>query len=920
MTCPAENTWMRYVGGALEPVSVNAIEQHLDTCESCRFMFVNLAKGSANDATQPQDGTDATQPAQHGTDPTVPAKLARFDLLAPHELVRGSLVDRYVILGTLGRGGMGVVYKAFDPDLDRPIALKLVAVGNGSDADDSRARLVREAKTLAQLSHPNVVAVHDVGSHDRDVFVAMEFVAGRTLRAWLQDNHSPRDILAVFRAAGAGLAAAHRLGIVHRDFKPENVMVGDDGRVRVLDFGLARPGQRSVARPSLPSISAGQDADLTRAGAIMGTPAYMAPEQDLGNEVDGRSDQFSFCASLYEALYRQRPFLGYTYAEIADRRLAGEVQPVSRVRGVSSRIRRALLRGLRVDPAERNASMDALLVELGGPRKRTKLALAALALTTLGAGGWATWVTTHEAPSTDELCATSASEIERIWNPARRAALIKSFERLGARDTALQVTDRFDRYAADWTSRRAGVCKQMVDGDRVRNHDDHVSSRMQCLRSRLIKLDATVTVMIEAPTEPIVKRAGEVVDELPPLAPCDGNDSTPVVTDEIRDRWTPVVKELVEAQTALATGKLEEAERLARQVVERAKAIDDVEPIAAAMMLLGRIQTRNGTPAAEAKATLLEAVRAATAAREETTVVEAWSEILGLAFTNRTMLAELDDEIFAAEVAALRLSDDSPRRTELAYRLGSVQLLRGEMDAALPKLEVVLAAYQREPEKYKYEIAAVQNSLGAAHTYRGDFAKGRSFFEHSYATWDSILFPHPNLATTIGWFGELAVLQHDYAGALPHYERQVELFGKLGKAGHAQLGKARFQLAYTHARNGQCDKALPLFAQARDELIAQHGKATAFVGLTLLGEGHCALAAGNRRKAISLLERAATLTTPAATLLQSAYTDFTLARALVKRDNRRAIALAERARDRFARFPGARADRQAVEAWLAAQR
>nr|MDQ3367289.1 serine/threonine protein kinase [Myxococcota bacterium] len=342
MTCPAETTLLRYVSGDLEVRAVQDLEAHLDECGSCRFVFAELARDA------PGAGT-------------VPVRPLPFELSVAAALPRGTVVGRYVIVGRLGRGGMGVVYKAFDPELDRPIALKLVGFGGlGAEPEEARSRLLREAKTLARLSHPNVVAVHDVGTYHEDVFVAMEFVAGTTLRGWLRErSHKPREILTVFRAAGAGLAAAHRLGIVHRDFKPENVMVDAEGRVRVLDFGLARSLARSAARPSMTSIirpstastpatatALETAAQLTHDGAIVGTPAYMAPEQDRGEDVDARSDQFSFCAALYEALYGQRPFAGDAYAEIAERRLAGEVRPPPSS-AVPGKIRRALLKGLR---------------------------------------------------------------------------------------------------------------------------------------------------------------------------------------------------------------------------------------------------------------------------------------------------------------------------------------------------------------------------------------------------------------------------------------------------------------------------------------------------------------------------------------------------------------------------------------------
>jgi eukaryotic-like serine/threonine-protein kinase len=919
VACPAENTWLRYVGGGIEPTSAEAIEQHLDTCASCRFMFVNLAKGSAAN-----EATDPTAPALDGTDPTMPAKLARFELTTASELVRGAVIDRYVVLGTLGRGGMGVVYKAFDPELDRPIALKLVAVnGFGSDADESRARLLREAKTLAQLSHPNVVGVHDVGSHEGDVFVAMEFVAGQTLRKWLDGTRTPREILAVFRAAGAGLGAAHKLGIVHRDFKPENVMVGDDGRVRVLDFGLAQPGERATTRPSLPSIKSADSIDLTRAGAIMGTPAYMAPEQDLGDEVDGRSDQFSFCAALYEALFKQRAFAGTSYTEIATNRVAGEVRPVPSVRGVSSRVRRALLRGLRVAPAQRHGSMDALLGELGAQRMRVKLAIAALALTSLGAGGWATYVAMHAAPSTDELCKTSAGEVERVWTPKRRADLIKSVDAFDAHDTAIYVADTVDHYTADWSARRTALCKLMVDGNHETNRDDLTSSRMQCLRRRLNTLDATVSVLIHAPTKDIVSRAKMLIDDLDPLAECDGTDTTPIVNEGARERWRPLIKDLVEAHSALGNGKFDDAERLANEIIKRAEEMGEPEPRAAALLILGQTYARNGGPAERAKAKLLEGVRAGTIAHEDGMVADAWLEIIGLAFTDRTMLKDLDSAIFGAEIAALRLSATDDRLSQLTYKIGTAQLLRGEMTEALPKLEKARVEYAKRADRFPYEIAAVDNSMGVAHLYLGEWKEAREAFDRSIETWSKLAFLHPNLPTAVGWLGEMAAIQHDFTGAEPHYKRELADFEKLGKAGASSTAKAQFKLGFSYARSGRCSEAKPLLDAARESALERDGKLSALAAFTYVAEAHCLLEAHKPQQALDVLDGTLEIATRApATLLQVAYTKFALARALVAagKGKRRAVALADEARDDFARFPGARADRDIVEAWLQAQR
>ncbi|MCY1008648.1 serine/threonine-protein kinase [Nannocystis pusilla] len=292
-------------------------------------------------------------------------------------------LGRYRLLGRLGQGGMSVVFRAQDPQLRREVAVKLLHSPRGQPDPEQLARLRREAQALGRLSHPNVVQVFEIGEADGQSFVVMELVRGATLREWLQAR--PRtlaEVVAMVSQAGRGLAAAHAAGIIHRDLKPENVLVGEDGRARVVDFGLARanPGAADTSTGSL-------DAPLTKSGTVLGTPAFMAPEQlrDPGR-ADARSDQFSFCVMAYEALLGERPF--EDLAAVA----AGRLRPPPPGTPVPAQLREALLRGLRTDPAERWPTMDALLAALtaadgeatAGPRRRRWL---------IGAGALALAVT-----------------------------------------------------------------------------------------------------------------------------------------------------------------------------------------------------------------------------------------------------------------------------------------------------------------------------------------------------------------------------------------------------------------------------------------------------------------------------------------------------------------------------------------------
>ncbi|MCY1016321.1 protein kinase domain-containing protein [Pyxidicoccus sp. MSG2] len=325
--------------------------------------------------------------------PTVPGRKAHAD----REPSSRASVGRYHILDKLGSGGMGVVYSAYDPELHRRVAIKLLHPDANTVARaDGASRLLREAQAMARLSHPNVVSVHDAGTFAGRVFIAMELVDGLSLRHWLRAEHRTwREVLEVFRQAGRGLVAAHAAGLVHRDFKPANVLISQDGRAQVTDFGLARTtadieaaeAGRRTAPAKVPILQDDfLESPLTEAGLVMGTPAYMPPEQHEDGRTDARGDQFSFCASLYEALYEQLPFEGKRSTEYLLEVSAGRVRPPPRGSRVPAWLFRAVSRGLSPAPEARYPSMAVLLDALGQDpsatwRRGGVVAAAALLLT-----------------------------------------------------------------------------------------------------------------------------------------------------------------------------------------------------------------------------------------------------------------------------------------------------------------------------------------------------------------------------------------------------------------------------------------------------------------------------------------------------------------------------------------------------------
>ena len=334
-------------------------------------------------------------------------------------------IGRYRVVERIGQGGMGLVYAAHDDELDRPVAIKILR----SDLEPGAGgheRLLREAQAIARLSHPNVVHVYEVGHHDGQVFMAMELVRGRTLRRWCRaGERSVAAIVGMYLGAADGLAAAHAAGLVHRDFKPDNVLVGDDGRSRVLDFGLARPdleGMRTseaipTASASVSGSASAASLEVTRTGTVMGTPAYMAPETIAQRRADARSDQYAFAVSLFEALYGTRPFAGSSYTELAEAIVAGRRRDADpRKHGVPRALHAVLLRAMAADPQERFADMHALVAALRramepAPRRWGYGALASLGIAAGALGlalhaGEATWPSS--SPEAETVSATAA--------------------------------------------------------------------------------------------------------------------------------------------------------------------------------------------------------------------------------------------------------------------------------------------------------------------------------------------------------------------------------------------------------------------------------------------------------------------------------------------------------------------------------
>ena len=506
--------------------------------------------------------------------------------------VDATRIGRFTLLERVGAGGMGEVYAAYDEQLDRKVALKLVRPNYRRDSDTASKRLLREARTLAQLSHPNVVQIYEAGVFEGRVFLAMEFIRGTTLRAWLKDEEASsgsqrwRSILDKFLAAGHGLQAAHAAGLTHRDFKPDNVLVGEDGRVCVADFGLARwevdsepaqgpdddddddDGESSIhGEGNEPEQKPKSPAKLTRTGALLGTPHYMSPEQMRGQPVDGRSDQFSFCVALYEALYGKKPFSAASLAELRDAITSGEFSDPPRSGGVPARIGKIIRRGLQVEPGDRHADMRELLDALSrvagrGRRRRVAAAVAAGAVVVSVAIAWGV------ASSTGDPCAAAGGEIASLWNAGVAGQMSARFTLHGGSTASViwpRVRARIERYAGELTGERRAICR----ASHVRHDqpEELAVLRTLCVDRRQRHFAATLAHLAEADRQ-TVERSVQILAELPSIAGCRDGEALklglrPPEDPELAARVAAARDRLAESNVQLLSGHPGEARAIA---------------------------------------------------------------------------------------------------------------------------------------------------------------------------------------------------------------------------------------------------------------------------------------------------------------------------------------------------------------------
>jgi tetratricopeptide (TPR) repeat protein len=779
-------------------------------------------------------------------------------------LTVGELVGRYVLVGEIGRGAMGRVYRAYDPRLSREVALKVLGRAK-ANAAATAARVIREAQALAKLNHPNVVAVYDVGQSSERYFIAMELVAGSNLVQWLgKERRSWREILDVMLGAGRGLAAAHAAGLVHRDLKPGNILVGDDGRVRVTDFGLARGGvftSSSVGSivQSIPQSIRDIDEALTDHGTILGTPAYMAPEQHLGKPLDGRTDAYAFCVTLWEAVCGQRPFPGKTADELCiNKKRMVPTWPA----GEPAWLGAVLVRGLAADPDARHASMEDLLAALERDpskwRRRSFVALASVAAIGLVVGGFGL-----ARGSRGSACSDPQVQLAGVWDHARRDEVEHAFSSTAfAADTWPHVALGLDDWAARWMEVREAEC---VGEPGLPAH--LAMQRAVCLAGRKQQFAALTEVLVD-PDPGVVERAVVATTKLPRPESCADasylSASVPPPEDANVAAAVDAIRETIaHGKAQRDAGRLEPARLTLQEALAQARELAHDPIVGEAQLEVGTIEWLSGRYA-DAEASLESAYELLVAVGDDEHAAEAATRLTAL--VGDDLARPTDGHRWSRHAHALIKRGDLglPLQAALATAIGSVYQGQGEYADAKRQHERSLAlAIELDGETSSAAVVA-RGNLANTLSAMGALVEARALHERVLEERRALVGDrHPEVAETLNNLAGVQIRQSKLESAITTLEEAVAIIeGSVGKE-HPLYASVLSNLGIAHRQLGDDAIALHYYEEALATFERMHGPshvqvATTAINLgnTLWGMGRPEDADAHFRRALSILEGA----------------------------------------------------------------
>lgn len=825
MSCPSDEDLALFASG----YGNVAIADHLAACTACARV-VEVVRASD----------------LQGAAPAVDAPVAADALPRP-----GGVVGRYVILRGLGQGGMGMVFLAYDPTLDRTVALKLMRADRSTP--ELAARLEREARSLARIAHPNVVRVFDAGTWTGRVYMAMEHVEGETLRTWLDSAaRSTADILRVFADVARGLSATHAAGLVHRDVKPDNILVGRDHVARLADFGLVGWDGGTQSTASEPAVSgpASAHAPLTNPDVAMGTPGYLAPEQQSGGKALAAADQFGYCTSLWEALFGSRPVAGQTPRTNA---------------AVPVWLQEVVCRGLRLNADERWPSMDALLAALARDpiaarrRRLQRAALIASMVTLIGLTGYGL---TRDRAAADLRCRHMETKLTGVWDPQRAAFARAAFVgtgRAAASSTFDRVAARLDEYTRDWVTTRVDVC----EATHVRGEQSEalMDLRMACLDQRLDDVRALVDAFSTGITADVIDRSVIAAAKLTPLAACGDvaalQARVPPPADPVtRARVDTLRRMIADAAAAEETGQYSRGLAIAKAAAEAARHVDHAPVLAEALHRLGSLQEHGGDASA-ARPTLERALVAAADAHDDVRAALIWADLIYVVGAALARPAEAMNLRVAAEASARRSGGNPAALARLWSSLAVAAHAAGNYDEALAHGTRALGLLEQARGPAHVDLAPVLTLLGIVSYSRGKLDEARGYDERALAIFERSLGPdHPKVAAALTNLGLVLQAQDRLDDALRAHERALAIFERSLGTDHPSVASSLTNLGLVLLAMGRLDEAST--AHARALAIREHALAPDHpdIASSLDNLGAVYQAAGRYRQALQLHERA----------------------------------------------------------------
>ncbi|MBK8238355.1 MAG: serine/threonine protein kinase [Deltaproteobacteria bacterium] len=767
---------------------------------------------------------------------------------------------RFKTLSLLGRGGMGVVLRAHDPKLDREVALKvLLASPHESDAV---ARMLREAQSMARLVHPNLVVVHEVVDEAEPPFIVMEYVVGETLRAWMDRPRRWQEVLATFGGAGRGLMAAHAEGIVHRDFKPSNVMVGSDGRARVADFGLAR------LDPTISDDANGDAtetvAEVTRTGTIVGTPAYMAPEQHAGEAAGAAADQFAYCVALFEALYGARPFGGATSDALYLAKQRGVAEAPAGDHGVPGWMHAVVIRGLAPTVADRWPSMAELLaaLERGQSRARGRRAAGA-GLAVAGAVAAVAVLGVLDRRQRIHACERAGEEVGDIWNgdieASTRAAMIASGAS-GAATTADLTMPWLAARADAWRTARTEVC---LDASVHRSWSSDLVDRAQwCLDERKLELEALVTELSRG--DPTVTREAVVAAATLPSADACSDpavlEHSPPPPFDRREDVRPLLRTMAAAEAAIRTGRRADGIDRSVAALAQAEAVAWPPQTARARLLEARALEGNADYAAAEEAGR-HAYFDAAAIGEWGVAADAATRLTYLVSYRRGRHADALEWSEHAKIALAHAADPAGlRAAALAAYIGTAAQATSDAARAQAMFERALTLYRSALGSSHPSVANALSSLANLRKRAGDYDEAQRLHERALAIREEVLGPeHPDVGSSLSGLASVAWARGDTARAMDLYERAVQVREAALGPEHPDVAAGLINVAGVATDRGEHRRAQELLSRALSIYEATLGSEHPNVATTLAGLAMSYAMNGQPERGRETLERALAL-------------------------------------------------------------